>query len=102
MVFDDWAAAVRRQLFLRLDDNYFSLPTTISLWSVGGAERPRGRRAKPARLAVEDGPVFSFSKWLSSLLPQAVGAVGKWESWFWISTFPWPTLPDSFFRAVSA
>jgi len=26
------------------------------------------------------------------LAPQAVGAVGKWESWFWISTFPRPTF----------
>ena len=26
------------------------------------------------------------------LAPQASGAVGKWESWFWISTFPWPTI----------
>jgi hypothetical protein len=26
------------------------------------------------------------------LAPQAVGAVGKWESCFWISTFPRPTL----------
>ena len=26
------------------------------------------------------------------LAPQAVGAMGKRESWFWISTFPWPTV----------
>jgi len=25
------------------------------------------------------------------LLPQALGVVEKWESWFWISTFPPPT-----------
>jgi hypothetical protein len=32
-----------------------------------------------------------FFKMLLSLLPQALGVVGKWESWFWISTFPPPT-----------
>jgi len=26
------------------------------------------------------------------LAPQAFWAVGKWESWFWISTFPRPTV----------
>src|SRR5580704_15865094 len=30
------------------------------------------------------------------LVPQAIGAVGKWESWVWISTFPWPTVILSF------
>ena len=30
------------------------------------------------------------------LAPQAVWAVGKWESWFWISTFPRPTVNSSF------
>ena len=30
------------------------------------------------------------------LAPQAFWAVGKWKSWFWISTFPWPTLNSSF------
>ena len=31
---------------------------------------------------------------LHTLLPQAVGAVGKWESRFWISTFPRPTVKE--------
>jgi hypothetical protein len=31
-------------------------------------------------------------KWVFTLLPQAVGAVGKWESCFGISTFPRPTV----------
>ena len=30
-----------------------------------------------------------------TLLPQAVGAVGKWESRFWISTFPRPSVKNS-------
>ena len=34
-----------------------------------------------------------------TLLPQAAGAVGKWESCFWISTFPPPTVKD--FRQLS-
>jgi hypothetical protein len=29
-----------------------------------------------------------------TLLPQAAGAVEKWESCFWISTFPSPTVKD--------
>jgi hypothetical protein len=69
-------------------------PTTTGGRGVGAGH------ARP--LAVEDGPVFFFSKWLSSLLPQAVGAVEKWKSRFWISTFPPPTLPDSFFASCSA
>jgi len=28
----------------------------------------------------------------SFLAPQAFGAVEKWESWFWISTFPQPWI----------
>jgi len=31
---------------------------------------------------------------LHTLLRQAVGAVGKWESCFWISTFPRPTVKE--------
>ena len=33
--------SVRRQLFLRIDDNYFSLSTTITFWFLSGAERCR-------------------------------------------------------------
>ena len=36
------------------------------------------------------------------LAPQAVGAVGKWESWFWISTFPRPTVNSSFWSFSSS
>ena len=41
---------VRRQLFLRIDDNYFSRSTTITFWLLGGAERPPpgGGRSPPA------------------------------------------------------
>ena len=43
---------VRRQLFLWVGDNYFSLSTTIT-FGLGGAERrPLTRRAKPARACV--------------------------------------------------
>ena len=83
---------VRRQLFLPLDDNYFSLSTTITLSPVGGAEGRPGRKAKPAR--------FCFYKWSFPCCRRLVGAVEKWESWFWISTFPPPTLPILFLRAV--
>jgi hypothetical protein len=34
-------AFVRRQLFLRIDDNYFSLSTTITFWFLSGAARRR-------------------------------------------------------------
>src|SRR4051812_37765624 len=30
------------------------------------------------------------------LAPQGIGAVGKWESWVWISSFPLPALDSSF------
>jgi transposase len=41
-----------------------------------------------------------FNDGFSSLLPQAVGAVGKWESCLWISTFPPPIVKDSFVFCV--
>jgi hypothetical protein len=41
-----------------------------------------------------------FNDGFSSLLPQAVGAVGKWESCLWISTLstdpPFPRLSSGF------
>jgi hypothetical protein len=36
------------------------------------------------------------------LAPQAVGAVGKWESRFWISTFPQPTFKSWFWSFSSS
>ena len=41
-----------------------------------------------------------FNDGFSSLLPQAVGAVGKWESCLWISTFPPSIVKDSFVFCV--
>ena len=44
------AHTVRRQLFLRIDDNYFSRSTTITFCLFGGAKRspPGGERSLPA------------------------------------------------------
>ena len=70
--------AARRQLFLLLDDNYFSPSTTTTLGLLGRREAPAaGRRAKPARTAL-------------FFIPGERGfvAVGKWETCFWFSTFP--------------
>ena len=52
------------------------------------------RRGEPARALRKD-PNLGASSSLCKrpgffLAPQAIGAVGKWESWFWISTFPPP------------
>ena len=68
--------------------NYFFWSTTIIspdqrqllLTSSAGAKRRRGRGAKPAR-------VWLFSSFVLRE-KQQTGAVGKWKTCFWFSTFP--------------
>jgi hypothetical protein len=71
---------VRRQLFLLLDDNYFSRSTTITPDLFGGREAP-------PRAGGEARPCFGFSSFVLRE-KQQTGAVGKWKTCFWFSTFP--------------
>src|ERR1022692_2521824 len=87
---------------------FFALTTTISPGQRQLLLALRAARSAAARPLLKCPPLHrrgdpegSSIKLVSSLLPQAVGAVEKWESWFWISTFPPPTIPDSLLACCS-
>src|ERR1022692_2317260 len=87
---------------------FFALTTTISPGQRQLLLALRAARSAAARPLLKIPPLHrrgdpegSSIKLVSSLLPQAVGAVEKWESWFWISTFPPPTIPDSLLACCS-
>jgi hypothetical protein len=60
----------------------------------------KGELKEPDKIGAAAGARQAFCvNGRSSLRRQAVGAVEKWESGFWISTFPRPTLDSSFWSS---
>ena len=75
---------VRRQLLFPVSDNYFSRACCLTkkCYRTGRCHGAAARSAATAGGAIASPPwFFCFSRYL-------LGAVGKWETCFWFSTFP--------------
>jgi hypothetical protein len=90
---------VRRQLFLRIDDNYFSLSTTITFDPAG-----RSAAAKPLRTVPASPPKTARAFFHKIVFPPCCRRLsGRWESGnpgLGFPLFHGPHFPILFFLAV--